>query len=120
FAVSSMTRLKQNTQLLALCAIEKANWHVIAREAQRAGGLNGLLAGEIVERSTDATATRRRLRAALEHDLTGELKRAHDEIEQAAAAGADLVTVLDDHYPANLRVIFNLPPFLFHVGELRR
>jgi DNA processing protein len=30
------------------------------------------------------------------------------------------VTVLDDEYPANLRVIWNLPPFLFYRGELER
>ena len=115
-----MTRLDEHIQLLALCAVEGANWHVIARESQHPDGLQGLMAGEVVEQSQDARATQRRVRAALEHDLVRELERAHDELERATAAGAQLVTVLDDEYPANLRVIFNLPPFLFHVGELRR
>jgi DNA processing protein len=115
-----MTTPDQHTQLLALCAIEGANWHVIAREAQRPGGLSGLLAGEVVEQSKDARETRRRVQAALDHDLVRELERAHQEMERARAAGAELVTVLDDGYPANLRVIFNLPPFLFHIGELHR
>ncbi len=30
------------------------------------------------------------------------------------------MTVLDDDYPANLRVIYNLPPFLFYRGRLQR
>jgi DNA processing protein len=32
--------------------------------------------------------------------------------------GATLVTVLDEAYPTNLRLIFNLPPFLFMRGEI--
>jgi len=34
-------------------------------------------------------------------------------------ATAALVTVLDPEYPANLRLVPNLPPFLFVRGELR-
>jgi DNA processing protein len=33
--------------------------------------------------------------------------------------GVGLVTVLDDAYPTNLRLIYNRPPFLFVRGELR-
>jgi DNA processing protein len=36
---------------------------------------------------------------------------AHDDL--------NLTTVLDDDYPANLRLIFNLPPFLTYRGVLR-
>jgi DNA processing protein len=46
-------------------------------------------------------------------------QRVDAELDAAAAAGARLVTVLDDSYPANLRLIPNLPPFLFYIGELR-
>jgi DNA processing protein len=45
-------------------------------------------------------------------------ERVAAELEAASAAGAHLVTVLDRHYPANLRLIPNLPPFLFYRGEL--
>lgn len=38
--------------------------------------------------------------------------------KRGAEVGADLITVLDDTYPANLRLIFNLPPFLFVRGQL--
>jgi hypothetical protein len=40
-----------------------------------------------------------------------------DREELAAGVGARLVTVLDDDYPANLRLIPNLPPFLFLLGD---
>jgi DNA processing protein len=33
--------------------------------------------------------------------------------------GVSLVTVLDDDYPTNLRLVYNRPPFLFARGELR-
>jgi DNA processing protein len=108
-------------QLLTLCAIEGANWHVIAREAQRARGLETLLAGDVVERSKDGQATAARLRAALESGGVAEQQeRAEEEIARAHEVGARLVTVLDEDYPANLRVIFNLPPFLFYRGLLER
>ncbi|MGV9988893.1 DNA-processing protein DprA [Streptomyces olivaceus] len=43
-----------------------------------------------------------------------------EELAAADRVGARLVTVLDEDYPANLRMIGNLPPFLFHLGELDR
>lgn len=41
-------------------------------------------------------------------------------IEAALSSGSRLTTVLDEDYPVNLRTIYNLPPFLFYRGELRR
>jgi DNA processing protein len=120
FALSSMTILDEHIQLLAFCAVDGANWHVIAREAQRPGGVARLATAELVERSKEATATRHALSAAAKGSFERELERVNDEVEKAAVAGARLITVLDDGYPANLRVIFNLPPFLFHFGDLRR
>jgi DNA processing protein len=43
-----------------------------------------------------------------------------EEIQRAEQIGARLVTVLDDAYPSNLRLVPKLPPFLFYRGELRR
>ena len=50
--------------------------------------------------------------------------RAHREWVEAILASMahddlNLTTVLDDDYPANLRLIFNLPPFLTYRGVLR-
>jgi hypothetical protein len=74
----------------------QTNWNVIAREAQRAHGLNSLLAGEVVERSKQGRATARALRAAIETGLSAQLERATEAIPRARNAGARLVTVLDD------------------------
>lgn len=106
--------------LLSLCAVDGASWHLIAREAQRARGLEQLLAGDIVERSQEGRDTARAMRAAIDAGLEAQRERARHEIASARAAGAELVTVLDDAYPANLRVIYNLPPFLFYRGSLER
>lgn len=105
--------------LLALCAVRDANWHVIAREASKPEGLDRLLNLEIPEKSDDAKRTRHVLKAALS-DLSPYLARVDEEMERAEVIGARLVTVLDDDYPANLRVIWNLPPFLFYRGALER
>ncbi len=107
--------------LLALCAIkvDKAHvdWSLIAREARSAGNIEGLLAGQIQESSKPATAAREILRDVLPR-LDEFRTRAEEEIERAADAGARLVTVLDDDYPSNLKLVPNLPPFLFIRGSI--
>jgi DNA processing protein len=106
-------------RLLALCAIRikdrSVDWSLIAREAMRPGGLEELEAGRIGEQSPASKEARDLLRAGL-RDLDACLRRVDEEIALAAETGARLVTVLDTEYPANLRLIFNLPPFLFLRG----
>jgi DNA processing protein len=110
----------RHLHLLALCAIPDVSWYVIARGAQDPQGLERLLAGERTEKSAEAVKTALAIKRGLP-DLRQHLARAAGELERAEdQVGARLVTVLDDDYPANLRVIFNLPPFLLYRGELRR
>jgi DNA processing protein len=109
-----------NLRLLALCAIEGVNWNVIAREAQRHGGLARLLSADVTEVSRDGKRTRSALAGQLASlDVLVEEVRHHVESAREKV-GAQLVTVLDDEYPSNLRVIPNPPPFLFYRGQLRR
>jgi DNA processing protein len=96
-------------------------WNAIAREAQRPGGLERLLEGDVEEQGAEA----RRARAALKKGLAdpGQAdEKVAEALGLASTAGARLTTALaeDEVYPVNLRVIFNLPPFLFYRGELRR
>ena len=114
--MSSMGLDEQRLHLLALCGIPELSWYLVAREAQRPGGLGRLLQGEVSEKSDEASAARFVLRKHVGHL---DLARARDEVTRAVDAGAKLTTVLDDDYPANLRVIFNLPPFLFYKGTLQ-
>lgn len=110
-------------RLLQLCAIriERASvdWSLIARQAQgHDGGMDDLWQGIIHERSAAARRSAPILRKGL-RNLEPLSQKVDAELNSAEAAGAQLVTVLDEGYPANLRLIPNLPPFLFLRGELR-
>lgn len=116
-----MRVMERHRRLLALCAMrvgrESVDWSLVAREAQSSGGLDGLWRGEVVETSETARRSVRLIRECLDQPQSL-LRRVDDELEAADRVGAALVTVLDDSYPANLRLIPNLPPFLFYRGEI--
>lgn len=113
-----MTITDERLDLLAICRIPGIKWDLVAREAQRADGVTRLLEGEVLEQSRSATEVRDRL--AAERDTLDERRQfVHEQHDLASRLGARLVTVLDDDYPENLRVIVNLPPFLYVRGQLR-
>ena len=109
-------------RLLELCAIrvdgESVDWSVIARQALDPPGLDGLCQGVITEDSAAAKKSLPILRSGLRTPAET-ADRVAAELDKADKAGARLVTVLDQHYPSNLRLIPNLPPFLFYLGELQ-
>jgi len=113
---------EQQRRLLALCAIRteqgSVDWSLVAREAQFPGGVDALWRGRLQEVGAVAERSRQVLCRGLEvpEDLFGRVER---ELAAAAAVGAKLVTVLDPEYPANLRLVANLPPFLFVRGDLQ-
>jgi DNA processing protein len=75
-----------------------------------------LEAGEVVEQSKQATATVPILEQGLADRESAE-ERVEKELALAATVGGRLVTVLDEGYPANLKLVPNLPPFLFLLGD---
>lgn len=113
---------ERQRRLLELCAIrfdgESADWNVIARQALDPVGLDDLCQGVIAEKSAAAKQSLPLLRRGLRASADA-VARVAMELEKADAAGAQLITVLDPRYPSNLRLIPNLPPFLFYLGELR-
>lgn len=117
-----MTTEKQQRDLLALCALsggedkDKVDWSLVAREASRQGGLEQLLDGVVVEKSVASDKSRPVLRRLLAEGLDAARDRVTQELAAAEKVGARLVTVLDPGYPMNLRLISNLPPFLFVLG----
>ena len=115
--MASETDSDARRELLALCTVEGIDWSFIAREALARGTVTHLLEGEPTERSAVATRGRRLILAARE-SLHERLARVDEEVERAERAGARLITVLDEPYPVNLELIFNLPPFLFVRGSL--
>lgn len=118
--LSSVVIPEDRLYLLALCAIPGVSWYAVARAALEQDGLERLLRGEQTEASTESIKTAHAIRDGL-GELAEHVARARDEVAAAEEkVGARLVTVLDEDYPANLRLIFNLPPFLFYRGTLER
>jgi DNA processing protein len=117
---------ERQRRLLALCAMRVdgagVDWSLIARQAQFEEGLEALEAGQVFETSA---AARRSLPVLRRGVLRAEgaardvaARRVAAEIAAAGRVDAELVTVLDERYPANLRLVPNLPPFLFCKGAL--
>lgn len=109
-------------QVLALCSLmsadDRCDWGVLARQAHRERSLDGLMAGDILETSARAHTTGWVIKTAPPENWTAAWARADSEYRAATATGARLTTVLDDDFPLNLRLIHNLPPFLFYRGVL--
>lgn len=107
--------------LLTLCALahdgQRLDWSLIAREALAAGGVTAMAAGQFRETSPSAR-TARAVLPSLVRDRARAEQRVLDEIALADGVGARLVTVIDDGYPSNLKLIPNLPPFLFVRGSI--
>jgi DNA processing protein len=118
---SSMDVTEQQRRLLELCAVRvdraSVDWSLIARLAQEPNGLDDLHQAIVTERSAVAARSRPVLQEGL-RNLPALTDRVAAELDAASSADASLVTVLDADYPANLRLIPNLPPFLFYRGEL--
>ncbi len=118
--MSEMTSTQR--QMLALCSLvsagDRCDWGVLARQAYRERSLDGLVAGDILETSANAQRTSWVIKIASAESWAAAWERADSEYRAATAAGARLTTVLDDDFPLNLRLIHNLPPFLFYRGSL--
>jgi DNA processing protein len=108
-------------KLLTLCAMRidgaSLDWQLLARTCQSHDSLAVVLAGDFPEESAAARKSLPLLHKGLAQ--FDEFAAFVDEqVREAGEAGARLVTVLDEDYPANLRLVPNLPPFLFYRGEL--
>lgn len=108
--------------LLALCVLvaagDRCDWGVIARQAHQEGSIKGLMVGEVNESSDWADQTRWVAQIASSDDWQAAYHRVDAEVEAARSVGAQLTTVLDQDFPINLRLVHNLPPFLFYRGVL--
>jgi DNA processing protein len=104
--------------LLAMCRVRGVSWYFLARQAQRPGGLDDLLQGRSSESSSDAADSLTLLEGA-HRELPAHRAWVEATLADMARDHVKLTTVLDDDYPTNLRLIFNLPPFLTYRGALR-
>jgi len=105
--------------IAALCRIKGISWSLVAREALRQGSVQHLLDGEPEESSREAVEAAQLLSGLTEETLEAHLAFVQAELDAARKVDGTFVTVLDAGYPTNLRMIPNLPPFLFVRGTLR-
>src|SRR5512146_412684 len=114
-----MELTERQRRLLGLCAIrvdgDSVDWSLIARQAQFDEGLDALWAGQVTEASPSARKSAQVLKRGL-RDPSALMRRVDAEAAAAARVNARLVTVLDEAYPANLRLSPTLPPCLFFRG----
>ncbi len=108
-------QLAEQAAVLALAAASQLEWHQAATLIERAGSAQRILAGQL----DDLEWYERDDAAALARGVGPELlERASALVASLGERGLGLVTVLDDGYPANLRLVFDPPPFLLLRGRL--
>jgi DNA processing protein len=110
-----VTDLLEQAALLALVSHSRQQWHTIATLVEEAGSAIKLLHGEQPQLNGVAT---RYAEPLSEHVAPHEIDHYADQIKAWTTDGVRLLTVLDDDYPANLREVYNHPPFLFVRGRL--
>jgi DNA processing protein len=110
-----MTDRREAAMVLALAARTHRAWHLLAQALEEAGTARDLAAG--IRTGFEPPG----LDEALEPVVIQEEQLTENEemIEEIERSGVSLVTVLDGEYPANLRLVYDRPPFLFVRGELR-
>ncbi len=95
-----MDRFAESAALLTLLRTGTLPWHEYTELVEDAGSALAVLEQGSLLATQDLTATER-------------------EIESWREAGMQLLTVLDDDYPDNLRSVHDRPPMLWVAGRLR-
>ncbi|WP_018686853.1 DNA-processing protein DprA [Actinokineospora enzanensis] len=112
-----MRLTEQQLRLLALCKVKGVAWYLIAREAQRPGGVDRLWNASPLESSADAAKAVEAL-TPIGGAFEDYAAQAQAEVDKLRHDDARLITVLDDDFPPTLRLIPNAPPFLFVRGAM--
>lgn len=109
FDSDNLVSVRERAAVLALKTRRDIPWNRLAGEIEEKGSALALL------RELDAAADER-LFAVDSADIT--LDQLEERVHTWEAEGIHLVTVLDDRYPENLRMVHDRPPALFLRGEL--
>ncbi|MGH2807783.1 MAG: DNA-processing protein DprA [Actinomycetota bacterium] len=110
-----MTDAREKAAVLALVSRADFEWYRVATAVEERGSAISILDGDWTGFETYPTGPFDDVARRVTSD---ELRRFEELIEAESEAGAVLLTVLDEEYPANLRQIYNRPPFLFVRGRL--
>jgi DNA processing protein len=114
---------REQAAVLALAVHARGPWHLLAQVLEHVGSALALveLAASAGSSVSDENGRSVPVEELLEPVDAGavtadELARFASLIESTRAEGHELVTVLDERYPTNLRLVHDRPPFLFVGG----
>ena len=110
-----MDRLTEQAALLALLRERRGGWGVVADDVESCGS-----ALTVLEREALGTGQGDLFTQDGPGTLEQRVQAARKAILNWQAQGLELVTLLDDDYPAQLLTIHQRPPFLFYRGRLDR
>lgn len=107
---------REQAALIALIRRSDRPWHHYAQLVESAGSALAILEGRYVDPDEDEPLA---LFSEARQPEPVDLDAICSEIEAWELEGMQLVTVLAEDYPVNLRSIHNRPPFLLVRGEVR-
>lgn len=108
-------RVREQAALLALVSQARNEWYLVSQLVEASGS-----ALRVARREWNGFEPPELLDAVTGEEI-GDARLEEFATQIGALSNEDiaLVTVLDEDYPTNLRLIYNRPPFLFVRGELR-
>jgi DNA processing protein len=107
--------MREQAAVLALVQASVGEWYQTADMISEAGS-----AVRLLDREPLVLSAQRRQQAdeAVSRVKPASLDLAQALIERVAAQDVRLITILDDDYPENLKLIFNRPPFIWVRGQV--
>lgn len=102
---------------LALTASWGGPWYELSELLEAAGSAHSLLRGDFASYDDRLSLLGQAAKGGVSRDDVQHWSDVLDR-ELDGHAGTSIVTVTDEHYPFNLRRIYNRPPFLFIRGSL--
>ncbi|HEX7058343.1 MAG TPA: DNA-processing protein DprA [Solirubrobacterales bacterium] len=109
FVSETLVSVRERAAILALLARHALPWNRLAGAIEEEGSALSLL------RSIDSDAEQRLFEV---EKASVSLDDLEDKVHAWAKEGIDLITVLDQAYPLNLRTVHDRPPVLFVRGRL--
>jgi DNA processing protein len=107
--------MREQAAVLALVRACKGEWYQTADVISQAGSALRLLGDEPVIMSAERREHARELASTIG---PADMSQAQALIEGVTSQGVRLITVLDEDYPENLKLVFNRPPFIWVRGQL--
>lgn len=116
---AAMSRRREQAIVLSLVARTDAEWHQLASFIDEIGSATRILEKEWTGFESFEYLSRDEAEYLADRVSVDDVDRYEELIADLEDEGVHLVTILDEGYPRNLRLVFNRPPFLFVRGELR-